>query len=286
VGNESWGCGGDFTPEEYATEFRKFTAWLPTYGVPLKLIGSGPNGGDLAWTRRFFQGLAEKGQRQIAKLYGWGLHYYCGSTGQQIANEFTPNEWYDLLERSNRMESLIEDHWRVMGEFDRERRVKLVVDEWGAWHKQDPDIPPGYLYAYAGTLRDALISGINLDTFQRHADKVAMANPAQLVNTIHSIFQAQEDKFVETSNYHVFEMYMPHAGATAVRTEFVSPQVTFSRFDAQRKEIPTNFWGLNGSASINGKTITLTAVNPSASAARETEINIGGAKIVSAAARV
>jgi alpha-N-arabinofuranosidase len=113
-----------------------------------------------------------------------------------------------------------------------------------------------------------------------------MSNPAQLINTIHSIFQAQEDKFVETANYHVFEMYMPHAGATAVRTEFVSPQVGFTRFDAQRKEIPTNFWGLNGSASINGKTITLTAVNPSVNAARETEINIGGAKIVSAAARV
>ena len=35
VGNESWGCGGDFQPEEYAEEFRKYTAWLPTYGVPL-----------------------------------------------------------------------------------------------------------------------------------------------------------------------------------------------------------------------------------------------------------
>ena len=89
VGNESWGCGGDFTPEEYATEFRKFTAWLPTYGVPLKLIGSGPNGGDVNWTRKFFEGLALKGSGQIAKLYGWGLHYYCGSTGQQIANEYT-----------------------------------------------------------------------------------------------------------------------------------------------------------------------------------------------------
>ena len=279
VGNESWGCGGDFTPEEYATEFRKFTAWLPTYGVPLKLIGSGPNGGDLAWTRRFFQGLAEKGQRQIAKLYGWGLHYYCGSTGQQVANEFTPNEWYDLLERSNRMESLIEEHWRVMGEFDRERRVKLVVDEWGAWHKQDPDIPPGYLYAYAGTLRDALISGMNLDIFQRHADKVAMANPAQLVNTIHSLFHTYEDKFILTPNYHVFEMYMAHTGATALRTEFIAPKVSFTRMDAQRKEITAGLWGLNGSASLKDKQLVLTVVNPHHNQARETEISIRGASI-------
>jgi alpha-L-arabinofuranosidase len=285
VGNESWGCGGDFTADEYATEFRKFTAWLPTYGVQLKLIGSGPNGGDVNWTRKFFEGLALKGGRQIAKLYGWGLHYYCGSTGQQVANEFTENEWYDLLERSNRMESLIEDHWQIMGEFDRERRVKLAVDEWGAWHKQDPDVPPGYLYAYAGTLRDGLISAMNLDTFQRHADKVAMANPAQLVNTIHSLFHAYEDKFILTPNYHVFEMYMPHSGATALRTEFIAPKVGFIRLDAQRKEMPVTLWGLNGSASLKDKQLTLTVVNPHHNQARDTEIAIRGASVISGASR-
>jgi alpha-L-arabinofuranosidase len=286
IGNESWGCGGDFLPEEYATEFRKFTAWLPTYGVKLNLIGAGPNGGDLGWTRRFFQKLTEKGAGQMNKLYGWALHYYSGSTGKQIANEYTLDEWYDLIARSDRMESLITEHWQVMGEFDRERKVKLVVDEWGAWHWQDADMPAGYLYAYAGTLRDALISGLNLDTFQRHADKVVMANPAQLINTIHSLFHAYEDKFIMTPNYHVFEMYMPHMGATALRTEFISPKVGFTRFDSQRRETPATFWGLNGSASINGKTVTLTAVNPDAKNARETEINLNGARIASAEARV
>jgi alpha-N-arabinofuranosidase len=286
IGNESWGCGGDFLPEEYAEEFRRFTAWLPTYGVKLQLIGSGPNGGDLGWTRRFLTKLTEKGAGQVNKLYGWALHYYCGTTGKGVSNEYTENEWYDLLARADRMESLIRDHWTVMGETDREHRIKLIVDEWGAWHNQDPNVPPAYLYDYAGTLRDALISGINLDTFQRNADKVAMANPAQLVNTIHSLFQAQEDKFVETSNYHVFEMYMPHAGATSVRSEFVSPRVSFTRLDAARKEIPASFWGLNGSASISGKMVTLTAVNPDAKTTRETEINVGGTRIVSASARV
>ena len=285
VGNESWGCGGDFTPEEYATEFRKFTAWLPTYGVPLKLIGSGPNGGDVGWTRRFFQGLVEKGQRQIGKLYGWGLHYYCGSTGQQVANEYSENEWYDLLERSNRMETLIEDHWQVMGEFDRERRVKLAVDEWGAWHKQDADVPPGYLYAYAGTLRDALISAMNLDIFQRHADKVVMANPAQLVNTIHSLFHTYEDKFVLTPNYHVFEMYMPHAGGTAVRTQVNAPRASFTRLDGQQKQIPASLWGLNGSASVKDKQLVLTVVNPHHNQARETEIAVRGASVKAAESR-
>lgn len=286
VGNESWGCGGDFLPEEYAEEFRKFTAWVPSYGLKMQLIGAGPNGGDVGWTRRFFTKLTEKGMGQLNKLYGWALHYYCHTTGKGNAVEYNENEWYDLLQRSDRMEGLIKDHWQVMGEIDREHRVKLIVDEWGAWHWQDADMPAGYLYAYAGTLRDALISGINLDTFQRHADKVVMANPAQLVNTIHSLFHAYEDKFILTPNYHVFEMYMPHAGATAVRSEFISPQVGFTRLDAQRKEIPANIWGLSGSASISGKVVTITAVNPDVKTVRETEINIGGAKIVSATARV
>jgi alpha-N-arabinofuranosidase len=183
------------------------------------------------------------------------------------------------------MESLIEDHWQVMGEMDRERRVKLVVDEWGAWHKQDPDVPPGYLYAYAGTLRDALISGLNLDTFQRHADKVAMANPAQLVNTIHSLFHTYEDKFVLTPNYHVFEMYGAHAGATSLRTEFVAPKVSFTRLDAQRKEVPVSLWGLNGSASLKEKQLVLTVINPHAKETRETEIAIRGAAIKSGESR-
>lgn len=286
VGNESWGCGGDFTPEEYATEFRRFTAWLPTYGVKLQLVGSGPNGGDLGWTRKFFTKLTEKGNGMLNRMYGWALHYYSGTTGKGDARVYDENEWYDLIARSDRMDGLVREHWQVMGEIDRDHRVKLIVDEWGAWHNQDADMPPAYLYAYAGTLRDALISGLNLDTFQRHADKVVMSNPAQLVNTIHSLFHTYEDKFLCTPNYHVFEMYMPHAGATAVRTQFTSPEVSFSRFDAAKKEIPTKFWGLNGSASINGKTITLTAVNPDAKNGRETEINIGGAKIVAATARV
>src|SRR5678810_873227 len=113
-----------------------------------------------------------------------------------------------------------------------------------------------------------------------------MSNPAQLVNTIHSLFHTYEDKFILTPNYHVFELYMPHAGATAVRTEFISPQVKFTRLDAARKKTPVNFWGLNGSASVNGKTVTLTVVNPDIKNTRETEINIGGATIAAANARV
>jgi alpha-N-arabinofuranosidase len=286
VGNESWGCGGDLTPEEYATEFRKFTAWVPTYQtVKYKYIATGPNGADLGWTRRFFTKLMEKGPRMAERVYGFGLHYYSGTTGKGDPTVYTEDEWYELIHRSDRMESLITSHWAVLGETDPQRHVKLAVDEWGAWHNtQEPSMPAGYLYAYYSSLRDALISALHLDTFQRHADKVAMANPAQLVNTIHSLFLAYEDKFIVTPNFHVFEMYTPHQGAQSLRTEFIAPRVSYMRGGSSpgRQE----FWGLSGSASLSGKTLTLTAVNPDAKSARETEVNVVGGRIASAQARV
>ncbi len=285
IGNESWGCGGDMLPEEYAEEFRRFTAWVPTYGGKINFIATGPNSGDVGWTRRFLSKLVEKGSGQLNKVHTIGLHYYCGTTGKGNALEYTEDEWYELIHRSDRIESLVMQHWNVMGESDPQHRVKLAVDEWGAWHLQDSSLPAGYLYGYPGTLRDALISAVNLDTFQRHADKVAMANPAQLINTIHSLFLAYEDKFVATPNFHVFEMYAAHSGAQAVRTEFIAPRVSYMRTVNNNRE-RTEFWGLSGSASLNGKQLTVTAVNPDAKNARETEISIAGARVGSGRARV
>ncbi len=145
VGNESWGCGGNFTPEEYATEFRRFTAWIPRYGVDLALIASGPNSGDLSWTRRFLSTLTEKGEGALGGVWGLALHHYSwnvsrGATtdwnaGKGDAINFTTDEWYELLNEADHMDTLISDHWKIMEEIDRRHRVKLVVDEWGAWHR-------------------------------------------------------------------------------------------------------------------------------------------------------
>ncbi|HZS03597.1 MAG TPA: alpha-L-arabinofuranosidase C-terminal domain-containing protein [Blastocatellia bacterium] len=300
IGNESWGCGGRFTPEEYSQEFRRFIAWAPRYGVELKYIGAGPNGGDINWTRGFFTSMLAKGANQLNSLYGWALHYYAGTTGGGNAFEYTNDEWYELLARSDRMHSLIEQHWAVMGEADPQHRVKLVVDEWGAWHSQDASLPAGYLFGYPGALRDALISGLTLDTFNRHADKVVMANVAQLINTIHSLFVACEDKFVATPNFHVFEMYAAHQGGQSVRTIFSAPTLGFKRATpnippgaaaqmspqqranlAAQAQAPATLWGLQGSASLSGKLLTLTVVNPHVTEARETEIAVRGAKVQS-----
>lgn len=273
VGNESWGCGGNFTPEEYAAEYRRFTAAVPRYGVPLKFIGSGANVDDYNWTRGFFAKTREKGEFLFGGIYGWGLHHYAwnlsqGTTtdwikGKRDALKFDTGEYYELLREADRMESLINRHWSVMGEYDRAHRVKLVVDEWGAWYAPGTEIAPAHILGQQSTMRDALLAGLTLDTFNRHADKVVMANCAQLVNCLHSLFLTHEDKFVLTPTYHVFEMYAAHQAGQAVRAEFIAPRATYTRVGQ-----PASFWSLGGSASVKDKQVTLTVVNSDIATAR------------------
>jgi alpha-N-arabinofuranosidase len=277
VGNESWGCGGAFTGADYAVEFRRFIEWVPRFGIKLAFIASGPNVDDYAWTHSFFQKLTEKGPGPLRNVYGTALHYYCGTTGTGVADQFTPAEWYELLSKANRMEQLITNHWQIMGEVDKERRVKLVVDEWGAWHHTDPSINPSYLWAYFPTLRDALVSGITLDTFNRHADKVAMANAAQLINNIHSSFLAQGDRFTVTPVYHVFDMYAAHQGNKSIRAIVAAPR------PSQSSQYPLT---LSGSCSLREKRAVLTVVNPDLENWQETEINVRNARMAGARATV
>ena len=274
VGNEPWGCGGNFTPEEYATEFRRYTAWVPKYGVPLRFIAAGPNGGDRDWTTRFFHALTARSAGALNGVYGWAMHYYCGSTGDRNAIQFTTSDWYDLLARADRMESLVTQHWSAMAESDPTHKVKLIVDEWGAWHAGSADLPPNYLWAYPGSLRDALVAALTLDTFNRHADKVAMANVAQLANTIHSLFLAYDDRFAVTPNFHVFALYASHQGATALKTVWSAPAIAFEQ-GARTQAL----WGLNGSASLRDRELVLTVVNPHATEPRETTVALRGASV-------
>jgi len=289
VGNESWGCGGNFTAQEYAVEFRRYTAWVPKYGQPLSFIASGSNDDKWDWTREFLQEIVRKGPGELRSIYGLALHYYAwnlsrGRTndwneGKDDALKFDVVDWYEILRQGDVMESLIKGHWLVMGEFDREHSVKLVVDEWGPWYRKGSEATPGDILEQTPTLRDALFSGLTLDTFNRHPEKVAMANCAQLINCLNSLYLAHEDKFCVTPVGHVFGMYAAHQGGQALRTIFSSPAINYDR-DGK----PASFWGLNGSASLHDKELVLTVVNPDVSAPREAKIGIRGATLKSGTA--
>ena len=102
-----------------------------------------------------------------------------------------------------------------------------MIDEWGSWHPEGTEINKRHLFEQMGTLRDALVAALSLDTFNRHAEKIDMANVAQLVNNLHSLFLADGDNFVATPNFYVYTMYRPHQGAKAVRLAVEAPEVTF-----------------------------------------------------------
>lgn len=305
VGNESWGCGGNMTPEEYAADFRRYTAWTPSYpGVTSRFVAVGPNGDDTDWTHRLFRALYANGERR--HLWGLSIHYYTSGSPAKFAGgdalQFSNDDFYDLLTRASIMERVVTDHFSAMaqatqtaGSGDSQPHVKLVVDEWGAWYGKGTQLAPEYNLSQQSTMRDALLTGITLDIFQRHADKVATANVAQTINCIHSLMLAQGDKTFLTPAYHVFKMYLPHRGATAVRTEFSAPAIPNP---LAKTPIPVGgnsytgsleavkmLAGLSGSGSVSPtdrKRITVTVVNPHLDRPMITEVAVSGAAIASA----
>jgi len=286
VGNESWGCGGNFTPQDYAVEFRRFTTWVPRFGEELAFIASGPNDDNWEWTRGFLEEIVRKSPRQLREMYGLALHYYTwnlsrGRTrdwneGKGDALKFDLVDWYELLRDAEVMDSLIKGHWQIMGEFDHEHHVKLVIDEWGPWYRPGSEATPGDILEQMPTLRDAVFSAMTLDIFHQHPEKIAMANCAQLINCLNSLYLAHEDKFCITPVGHVFDMYSAHQGGQSLRTIFSTPKINYER-DGR----PASFWGLKGSASVRDKALVLTVVNPSVSEPRVAAINVRGATISS-----
>jgi alpha-N-arabinofuranosidase len=283
VGNEAWGCGGLFTAREYAEEFCRFVAAVPDYGVDLRFVASGPDKSDWAWTSGFFEAVAAR-PGALDAIFGFALHDYTwnlsrGKTSDWIrgkgdALQFAPIDWYELLRVGSGIEALIDGHRRIMGQADPTHRVKLVVDEWGSWYRPGSAPTAWDLFEQTPTLRDAVFSAQTLDAFNRHPDKVAMANCAQLVNCLNSPFLAHEDKFCVTPVGHVFAMYAGHQGGTALRADFSAPPVTYDR-DGTPATLPS----IAGAASQRGKTLTVSVTNAHVSERRDTVVNVRGARI-------
>lgn len=291
VGNESWGCGGNFTPEEYASEFRRYTSWIPKYGVDLQLIGSGPNSNDLYWTHRVFEQLYARSPYGNESFVGWSVHYYSwnlsrGKTddwikGKGDALAFDAGDWHELIRVAAGIEQVIGDQWSAMGQYDKQHRVKVVVDEYGPWYREGTEIDPSHIFGQQVTVRDALATALTLDIFNRHAEKLLLATNAQLINNINALFLAHGDRFVTTPNFHVFDMYADHQGGQSLRTEFSVEDLRYMRDD-----MPVRFWGLNGSASVLGNNITLTVVNPGVDRSLDAQIVLKGAHVAESAASV
>jgi alpha-N-arabinofuranosidase len=131
------------------------------------------------------------------------------------------------------MESLISKHSAIMDKYDPQKKVALVVDEWGAWYAPLPGSNPGFL-VQQNSLRDAILAALNLNIFARHADRVRMANIAQMINVLQAMIMTDKEKMILTPTYYVYKMYVPFQDATFVPVAFDAGTYTHSNISLPR----------------------------------------------------
>ncbi|MCF3651673.1 alpha-N-arabinofuranosidase [Synoicihabitans lomoniglobus] len=224
VGNESWGCGGSMTPEYYSDLFRRYNTFVKNYdrANPIYRIACGASGTDYHWTETL---MGKVGHR----MDGLSLHWYTLPTGnwsdKGSATVFAEDQWFSTLRQTLRMDEIVTQHSAIMDAHDPDKKIGLIVDEWGTWYDVEPGTGPGFLYQQ-NTLRDAIVAGLNFHIFHAHADRIHMANIAQMINVLQAMILTDGPRMLRTPTYHVFEMFKVHQGATVVPLELDPPDYT------------------------------------------------------------
>jgi alpha-N-arabinofuranosidase len=221
IGNETWGCGGNMRPEYYADVYRQYATFIKNHsGNRIQKLAVGAYDENYNWTEVLMSQAAKQ-------MDGLSLHYYTLPTGnwekKGPATQFGEKEWHATLVRTLRMDEFIQRHSAIMDKHDPQKRIGLMVDEWGTWYDSEPGRDLGALYQQ-NTLRDAVAAAINLNIFHKHADRVKMTNIAQMVNVLQAMILTEKEKMVLTPTYHVFRMYKVHQGATMIPVNLSGPE--------------------------------------------------------------
>jgi alpha-L-arabinofuranosidase len=253
IGNESWGCGGNMTPDYYVNLLRNYSEMAGIYGQwKLQQIGCGANGADYNWTDVVMK-------QRPGSMSGLSLHYYtiagAGWGDKSPATGFAEKYYFSGLEKALKINELVQKHSDIMDKYDPRKQVGLMVDEWGIWTDVEPGTNEGFLFQQ-NSIRDALIAALTLNIFNNHADRVKMANIAQTINVLQAVILTEGSKMVLTPTYHVFKMYAVHQDAKLLPGYLISED-----YEMDGKKIPA----LTSSVSEdkNGNIhITLTNLNP------------------------
>ena len=281
VGNENWGCGGNMRPEFYGDMYRRYQTYVRNYhpDKPIYKIACGANAGDYHWTDKVLETTFDHGN---GFMNGMSLHYYTLPTGnwqkKGSALEFDEADWYRTLKATLKMEELIKGHGAIMDQYDPEKKIGMVIDEWGTWYDVEPGTNPGFLYQQ-NTMRDALVAGINLNLFHKNCDRVKMANIAQMVNVLQAVILTDGDRMVKTPTWHVFHLYKVHQDAELVESYVETKQVGVE----EGVQIPD----LSESASVgkDGK-LYITLTNASLEEAGEVEAVLAETPVKSVQAQI
>jgi alpha-N-arabinofuranosidase len=220
IGNESWDCGGNMSVDHYINLYKQYATAMTSYSNTEKLfrIAVGPGTPDYAWTEALMKDIPAK------RMEGISIHHYSviNWSSKGSSYQFTDEEYFKTMQQAFRMEEFITRNSKVMDKYDPDKKVALIVDEWGGWYEEDPT-GKGQLYQQ-NTIRDAMIAGLTLNIFNNHADRVKMANLAQIVNVLQAVILTKEEKIVLTPTYHVMEMYKVHLDALLIPVTVQSNQ--------------------------------------------------------------
>lgn len=224
IGNESWGCGGNMTPEFYSDLLRQYSTYAWEYGRDkMTRVGCGANGADYNWTRVVMQ----KAARHMDAL---SVHYYTiagpGWNNKTSATGFGEDLYFSGIRAGLVMDNLLKRHISIMDEYDPRKRIGLYVDEWGIWTDVEPGTNPGFLFQQ-NSMRDALIAATTLDIFNKYSDRVRMANIAQTVNVLQAMILTEGNKMLLTPTYHIFNMYKVHGDANLLNSTLVTENYSF-----------------------------------------------------------
>ncbi|MDR0541292.1 MAG: alpha-N-arabinofuranosidase [Dysgonamonadaceae bacterium] len=272
VGNESWGCGGNLTPENYSDLYRRYATYCRNYGDNrLYKIACGANAADYNWTETVMKNVGNR-------MNGLSLHYYTIPTGnwgkKGSATQFDEAQYFATIERTLFMEELLAKHSTIMDRYDPQKRIGLITDEWGIWTDVEPGTNPGFLYQQ-NTLRDAILAGINLNIFNAHCDRVKMTNIAQTVNVLQAVILTDKEKMLLTPTYWVYYLYKVHQDATLLPVS-----LTCNKYELNGKKMDAV--NVSASKDATGKIhITLVNIDPNKAQTIETDLRGVVAKKVS-----
>jgi len=219
IGNEAWGCGGNMRPEYYADEYRKYVTfmsdWENTGG--LMRIASGASDADYTWTETLMKNIPGN------MLGGLAMHHYSVIewNHKSSATNFSEEQYFATMKSALLMDELVTKHSAIMDKYDPQKKVALVVDEWGGWYDVEPGTNPGFLYQQ-NTMRDAMIAGVTLNIFNNHADRVRIACLAQCINVLQAVILTDKEKMILTPTYHVMEMYNVHQDAKLLPLKIIT----------------------------------------------------------------
>ncbi len=254
IGNESWGCGGNMTPEFYADNYRRYNTFVKNYQPGpenrIQRIACGANGDNYNWTEVLMKHVP------ASQMNGLAFHYYTLPNGKWTgpkgpATGFSEADYHRTLVNTLKMQELIAKHGAIMDQYDPGKKVGMVIDEWGIWTDVEPGTNRGFLYQQ-NSLRDAILAGINLHLFHAHADRITMANIAQMVNVLQAMILTDREKMILTPTYHAFEMLKVHQGATSLPMQLSTPDYVLGE-----AKIPA----VSASASRNGAGIHVSFTN-------------------------